>query len=149
MIISLAPFVLTSFTVCVSRGVSPCWSGRRCGKWNELLPCDCCAVIDSNKAWRCSKDKVWVWKAMLLSKNMWVIYSNGIANSCLFAPRDKILALLLVCAFFRLSKVKFVSTLFFGTEGECEFLRGHYTKEYSWRISPTLAILSMFFRALH
>ena len=41
-----------------------------------------------------------------------MFYSNGFVNSCLFAPRDKILAMLLVCAFFRLSKVEFVSTFF-------------------------------------
>ena len=46
---------------------------------------------------------------------MRVFYWNGIVNSCLSAPRDKILAVLLVCAFFRLSKVEFVSTLFFAT----------------------------------
>ena len=30
-----------------------------------------------------------------------------------------------------------------------ELLREHYTKEYSWRIWPIPAILSIFFRALH
>ena len=83
--------------------------------FSTLLPCDCCAVIDSNKAWSCSEDKVWVWKAMLLSWNMWLFYSNGIVNSCLFAPHEKFLAMLLVCAFSHFSKVEFVSTFFFAT----------------------------------
>lgn len=44
---------------------------------------------------------------------MRVFYSNGIVNLCLFVPRDKILAVLMVRAFFCLLKVEFVSTLFF------------------------------------
>ena len=88
-------------------------------KWTQLIPkitiridINMNMAWSKNKAWSCSEDKVWVWKTMLLSWNMWVFYSNGIVNSCLFPPCDKILAMLLVCAFFRYSNVEFVSTFF-------------------------------------
>ena len=69
--------------------------------------CDCCALIDANKAWSCSEDNVWVWKSMLLSKSMWVFYLNGIVNSCLFAPYYKILVMILICTFFSFLRGRF------------------------------------------